>query len=158
MGFKPPTFQAQGTEPTTKPPRCPTMFCFFLVQVDIFTFLTNDQSDSTDTGESLAGRLACQNNGVMSRIVDERDYFNQMKPFFDYIERHDMLQDNDNQFLSSYYSSPGDQSAVISVTQPVETSDGWGRNTSVGLLWASQERRISIEHVAIPLKRMMHIA
>lgn len=53
-------------------------------QAHLFTFVTSSEEDTSD--RSLPGRLACRNNAALTIIENNTDIFQQMAPYFDFIE------------------------------------------------------------------------
>ena len=61
-----------------------TIALFLDPQARHFTFLV-DVAESPKQ-EEMAGYLACRNGGSLARVVNNTDYFQQMAPYFTFLE------------------------------------------------------------------------
>lgn len=89
---------------------------FFLFQANIFTFVT---SVETRTDLKLPGNIACENSGVMSKILaddEQSSFFDQMKAYFRYVEATKTLADP---LLTDVYLSPIDDATTFTVSSAV---------------------------------------
>lgn len=67
----------------------------------------------------LPGSMACENNGVMSKILaddEESSFFDQMKAYFRYVESTKTLSDP---MLTDVYVSPIDDATTFTVSSAV---------------------------------------
>ena len=87
-----------------------------MLQANIFTFVTTVQ---TMRDLELPGSIACENNGIMSKILlddEEASFFDQMKEYFRYVEMTKTLSDP---LLTDVYVSPIDDTTTLTVSSSV---------------------------------------
>ncbi|ESO00688.1 hypothetical protein HELRODRAFT_175671 [Helobdella robusta] len=95
----------------------------------IFTFLTKESKKWHHS--FFPGKLACQNNGAMSRVYHDSDLFNQMAPYFDYIRAREYSMDP---ILTGPYESSIDGEPILTLSMPLLPGNNINAKKIIGVI------------------------
>jgi hypothetical protein len=81
-------------------------------QTRIFSYLTNDKS-----GEEFPGKLACDNNGYMKKLVESENIITQMQDYYSFLASN-TISINNVTWTSPYLDASG-LGLMVTVAIPV---------------------------------------